>query len=373
MGQPIRQTIRRAVTPALLALIATATALASVAPGATALHGPPDPSANRQLSPTTVVACQGDPAGRACTTDALGDINAARASEAVGPMVLPRGFGSLDTAVKLLVLSNLERVDRGLSPVLGLSAPLDADAAKAAARDEDPSPTAFNGDAWAANWEGGYPSPLEADFGWMYDDGYGSDNGDCGSPTAPGCWGHRHDILAPFGSPIVMGAAAGTGSYGPSMTELFVGGDRVTASGQSDAPIAPTWAQIRSTLSFAISRSRVRLASGSLHATVRISASGERMTVSASVLAGARGWSVRPRRCTIAAGRSCVLTVSASRRAPAAATLALAGPGGVRRIALDQPARPLSRSSCCADSVFLSPSRPIARRTLGAFVNWISR
>jgi DNA-binding NarL/FixJ family response regulator len=38
-----------------------------------------------------------------------------------------------------------------------------------------------------------------------------------------------------------------------------------------------------------------------------------------------------------------------------------------------QPASPLSRSSCCADSVLSSPSSPMPRSTAGAFVNWISR
>ncbi len=38
-------------------------------------------------------------------------------------------------------------------------------------------------------------TPLGADFAWMYDDGYGGTNRDCTSPTDPGCWGHRDNIL----------------------------------------------------------------------------------------------------------------------------------------------------------------------------------
>jgi hypothetical protein len=39
-----------------------------------------------------------------------------------------------------------------------------------------------------------------------------------------------------FGAPIAMGAGYATGRYGPSMTELCVGGDRQTGPGQADAP-----------------------------------------------------------------------------------------------------------------------------------------
>lgn len=38
-----------------------------------------------------------------------------------------------------------------------------------------------------------------------------------------------------------------------------------------------------------------------------------------------------------------------------------------------QPARPLSRNSCRADSVLSSPSSAMRLSTLGALVNWISR
>jgi hypothetical protein len=208
-----------------LALSLSLLTLSAAAPVA----GASDPSANRTLSQATQSACYQAPAGAACQADALADINAARAAEGVGAMTLPAGFGSLTVPQQLLVVSDLERVDRGLAPVLGLSAPLDADATKAAAADADPSPTNFYGTAWSANWEGGYGSALEADFAWMYDDGPGSYNLDCTALSTSGCWGHRDDILYPFSPPIMMGAGAATGQYGPSLTELFVGGVRQTA------------------------------------------------------------------------------------------------------------------------------------------------
>jgi hypothetical protein len=203
-----------------------------------------DPSANRKLSGTTLLTCRSAPDSAACIAGALRQINSARRSEGIKAMVLPSGFASLPKPVQLLVLVNLERIDRGLPPFLGLARSLDRDSARAAAAGEDPSPGVLHGVGYASNVEGGYGSTLEADFAWMYDDGYGSFNLDCASPHASGCWGHRHDILVKFPSPLVMGAAAGTGRYGPSMTELFIGGDSDTGRGQPDAPIAPTWATI---------------------------------------------------------------------------------------------------------------------------------
>jgi hypothetical protein len=50
---------------------------------------------------------------------------------------------------------------------------------------------------------------LDADYGWMYDDGRGSGNLDCPRSGGPGCWGHRHGILDNFGTvgAMVMGTA----------------------------------------------------------------------------------------------------------------------------------------------------------------------
>jgi hypothetical protein len=196
-----------------------------------------DPPANRSLSRATRVDCSADPIGSACISEALADINAARAAEGVPAMVLPPDFASMSVPVQLLNLANLERVDRGLAPILGLSAALNQDAQAGAAQDADPMPTHFYGNAATSNWAGGEDSTLEADFDWMYDDGLGSGNVDCTSSDQAGCWGHRHDILWPFAAPIAMGAGSATGQYGPSMTELFVGGDTKTAAGEADAPI----------------------------------------------------------------------------------------------------------------------------------------
>jgi len=229
MNRSLRRTVTRLTWLLVLLGLAAAPASASASTG--------DPAANRSLSPATYSNCSSNPSGSSCVSSALADINAARAAEGVRAMVLPSGFASMSVPVQLLNLANLERVDRGLVPILGLSAALDQDAQTAAAQDRDPVPTHFYGNVFTSNWAGGYASALEADFEWMYDDGPGSGNLDCTSSNQSGCWGHRHDILWQFSGPVAMGAGSAIGQYGPSMTELFVGGDSRTGAGQTDAPV----------------------------------------------------------------------------------------------------------------------------------------
>jgi hypothetical protein len=152
-------------------------------------------------------------------------------------MILPSNFASMTVSVQLMNLANLERVGRGLAPIVGLSAALNRDAQAAAEQNRDPVPSNFYGDVSTGNWVAGDDSALEADFEWMYDDGPGSGNLDCTSSDPSGCWGHRTDILWPFSAPIAMGAGVASGQYGTSMTELFVGGDTRAEAGQPDAPV----------------------------------------------------------------------------------------------------------------------------------------
>jgi hypothetical protein len=196
-----------------------------------------DPSLNRRLSEATLITCHSAPAGGACSSSVLAAIDAARAGEGVRPMTLPADFGSLSAAQQLLVAANLERVDRGLVPALGLSGSLDQRALTGARNDADPDLEPLYGNWAGSNWAGGYGSALEADFAWMYDDGPGSPNIDCAAAGQPGCWGHRHNIIAPYEAPLAMGAAA----VGASMTELFVGHDLETGAHQPDELVAPRW------------------------------------------------------------------------------------------------------------------------------------
>jgi hypothetical protein len=314
------------------------------------------PAGNRSLSRTTIMDCAADPSGSDCISLALADINAARAAEGVRAMVLPGDFASMSVPVQLLNLANLERVDRGLSPILGLSGPLDRDAQAGAAQDADPMPTHFYGTAATSNWAGGDASTLEADFDWMYDDGMGSGNLDCTSSNQSGCWGHRHDILWSFSGPIAMGAGYATGQYGPSMTELFVGGDTKTAPGQPDAPVTEP--------------SRVAGAGGgpAVGSTASAGASGHSaptggVRLRVTSVAPARGAVIVIARCAGVPGRSCKLaaTVGAAGGSAAtrsAATLTIqAGRTRVIRIALDRAAiRLLARRHTLRVHVAVKPS-----------------
>ena len=148
----------------------------------------------------------------ACIDAALAAINHAHALEGIRPMVLPSGFAHMSVADQLFVVVNLERVDRGLSPFGGLTTALNENAQRGADIANDPPDP---GQAYVlddAEWAGGSSNGLDADYGWMYDDGFDSGNLDCLHRGAPGCWGHRKGILDDFGSGanLVMGAAVNT-------------------------------------------------------------------------------------------------------------------------------------------------------------------
>jgi hypothetical protein len=295
---------------------------------------PGDPTVNRTPSPATEQACSGDPFGVSCELDALGDINSARAAEGVAPMVLPSNWNSLSVPQQLLVVGNLERVPRGLVPAGGLSASLNTVATVAAAANLDPNPSTFNGTVMAANWAGGYGSPLLVDFLWMYDDGLGSPNIDCNSATDPGCWGHRDNILYPFDPPVAMGAAdLSTPFFGPSMTELFVGGDWATEAGAADALLSPTWAAIAQPLSLVLSTDHVQVPGGSGTAQLEVRSGGDPVVVSAAVTRGAGSWQVSASRCVARASAACELTVSTT--GGGSGRLTLVGPAGRYSVALD--------------------------------------
>ena len=143
----------------------------------------------------------------ACTDLVLHAVKTARAAEGVAAMVLPSNWYALTTQQQLFVAADLERVDRGYPPYLGLNAALSANAQNAAANNSDPSlATGFAvsdnaqgspgfGGSWASDI-----SVVSADYGWMYDDGWGGSaattfNLTCTSASAPGCWGHRDELL----------------------------------------------------------------------------------------------------------------------------------------------------------------------------------
>jgi hypothetical protein len=186
--------------------------LAAPAAGAAAR---PDPTADIPLGPLPR-ACFGAPTGAVCERASIARLDAARAKLGLGPYRLPAHFAGLRPARQLLILANLDRLAYSLAPVHGLSPALDAIAKQGALERTDPNPlpalSALRGQTqigFASNWAGGAPNAPVAYYDWMYDDGYGSGNLDCTSPSAPGCWGHRHTILAfATAATLTMGAAA---------------------------------------------------------------------------------------------------------------------------------------------------------------------
>lgn len=147
-------------------------------------------------------------------------------------MVLPTNYATMSVAQQTFVVSNLERVDRGLQPAAGTVAILNSDAQTGADNDADPTLGSwtigsFNANRWGSIWAGDL-NALAADYDWMYDDGWGpngSFNLDCTSSTAAGCWGHRDNILSTYGGEeLITGVAAAAQSQWTSIAQIFVAG-----------------------------------------------------------------------------------------------------------------------------------------------------
>jgi hypothetical protein len=166
----------------------------------------------------------------------VANIDACRAHEGLGPLVLPSNFATLTPVQQGFVLINLERVNRGLAPIVGLSATLNGLAAQGAASDSDPSfPSGGflgGGGIWAAA-----SSIVAADYMWMYDDGpNGFDtNLACPAAGAPGCWEHR-DIILWNRTPAPLVAGGGYASTGGSGSFAYL-----ILSGYSTAELTFTW------------------------------------------------------------------------------------------------------------------------------------
>lgn len=182
---------------------------AGPAPGTLGMVPPANPGAN----------CAPASAKWYTSGGALNLIDYCRAQQGVGPLRLPSNFGRLSVPEQMFVMIDLERVNRGEPPVVGLTASLDRAAQQAAQAGTDPA--IGLGDIWA----GGSNSTAEADYGWMYDDGYASGNVDCVAPDVPACWGHRDVILADdISATLVAGAGFETGrSFGNSYAFALAG------------------------------------------------------------------------------------------------------------------------------------------------------
>jgi hypothetical protein len=147
-----------------------------------------------------------------CTQFVLRALNTARDGEELPAIVLPSNWYQLKPQEQIFVIVDLERTARGLPPYLGLNRQLHAAAQSAAANEVDPAyakgfhagldPEGVPG--MGATLATGY-STLEADYVWMYEDGWGGSasstpNIACTFAGALGCWGHRDQLLGFDGS-----------------------------------------------------------------------------------------------------------------------------------------------------------------------------
>jgi len=167
----------------------------------------------------------------------VSDINSCRALEGVGPLTLPTNWRSLTPVEQGFVLIDLERVNRGLDPIVGLSPALNQLAATGAAGGVDPSFPSAGFSGGGAIWAGA-GSALAADYMWMYDDGpNGLDhNLACPASGGPGCWGHRDVVLwNKVGGPLVAGGGYSQSGGNGSFAYLVL-------SDYSTADLSFTWA-----------------------------------------------------------------------------------------------------------------------------------
>jgi hypothetical protein len=193
-------------------------------------------------------------------SDYLTSIDDARAVEGVGTMAVSETqIDAMPVDEQVFVLINRERVDRGLPPIEYLTSQLNSVALAGANDGDDPGfPTDLTGGApveWGGSiWAGGLTNVFEADYYWMYDDGYGgllgvTSNAACSLLSSSECWGHRDIILHSFptcngGAPVLsMGAAYSSSGYeGGSIAAVLIS----TCSAPTD--ILMSWSSVQDQL-----------------------------------------------------------------------------------------------------------------------------
>ena len=207
---------------------------------------PSNPSTNAVANPNFGSSCVAV-GYSVCNNLAITAVDNARSAlEGLSPMNLPSNFSTLTPAEQLFVLIDIERVERGLDPVVGMVNELNSDASIGANGYTDPTyggetiPGVTGSYGWVSIWSDDYSSAASI-FDWMYNDGYNSFNYDCQTPTAPGCWGHRDNILAatPAGTSWIMGSCSipTGGLYSQSVLMLNISGS------VQPSDFTYTWAQ----------------------------------------------------------------------------------------------------------------------------------
>lgn len=211
------------VSMATLGPMAAPGAVRQLEAGSSAVDSPlANPTANRP-TPADVYGAGSPcvPAGgddwAACNRIFLAAINAAQVSEHRRGFTLPSNFLSLTPAQQMFVWVNLERISRGVPPLVGLSPYLSEATTRAAKTGTyvrfqssyGPVKVAVSPQTGNYAWSGfqaggsGLAMAAGAVFLWMYQDGWagaggvfgGTANGSCTSPKAAGCWRDRDNLL----------------------------------------------------------------------------------------------------------------------------------------------------------------------------------
>ena len=323
----------RAVSVVVAVLTALMTAVLAPTGAGAAVGPPPEPSANYQINGGSNGPCADASDVTPSCPAGLTSVDVSRAAEGVVPMSLPTDFSSLTGPEQVFVVTNLERVDRGLPPIQGLSTALNADAQAGAAGDTDPA-LPRDGTTAGANW-GESQNLFSTDELWMYQDGWSggaTTNEACPTPTAAGCWAHRDNILGTYASPSLMGAAASTGPLGASIAQVFVGGDT------QDTPYF-TWADVVAYLPVGITDASVNVSSppgSSQVGSVQVWASGEAMNVGLAISGGSGVFSMNGAGCHLPVGHSCQAAINFSPPGLGeyTADLSVSGPNGVQNVPL---------------------------------------
>ena len=220
-----------------LGVVSTAAVMATMGFAASVVVGTSAASAATSQSvgilPPANPASNCSPSG--ALTTSLQQIDYCRSLENVGPLTLPSNYASLNIPDQLFVVTNLERVNRGEMPVVGLTVSLNALAQQGANSGNDPTFPAGNYGGGSI-WAGGQSDATQADLGWMYQDGPGSYNLACTATNTSGCWGHRDNILYGAQTSGLYGGAAYSASNGSNYAMEVLSGY------QPQQPLTFTWA-----------------------------------------------------------------------------------------------------------------------------------
>jgi hypothetical protein len=191
------------------------------------------------------------------STDYLVNIDSARSAEGVAPMDVSESMiDSLSIPEQVFVMINLERIDRGLPAIQYMTSQLDNYAQGGANNGTDPGfPTSVTGSGDVTGgggiWAGGSSNVIEADYYWMYDDGWGgllgeTTNAACNLLDLGACWGHRDIMLTEFpncgaSAPVLSMGAAYSSDGWPGGS---IAAEMLSSCGGVPSDVTMTWAEV---------------------------------------------------------------------------------------------------------------------------------